>query len=115
MPDRAAVMFSTVPVPHAAGFQGSLPQRFPATFQNRFVVPPLRCRTGPKLINFYAAALDVKRDRGHSCQLGFHRQWPDNRERSGWCSMCFSARDMSRARAAPAGFWTAAAALPKAQ
>ena len=105
MPDTADVVVSGSPVfTTLDGFQGSVLAKFPAdrsALRSGFL-------RGDQLIRGYAAAVDVRRDRGHLILFGFQPQWrgqPTGTFRTIFNSMFF-ARDVSAQAAGRAGFWT---------
>jgi hypothetical protein len=80
-------------------------------------VTPLRSGflNGENFIKGYAAALDVKRDRGHVILIAFQPQWrgqPTGTFRIVFNS-AFFARDVSADAKGTAGFWTAPAVPPR--
>jgi hypothetical protein len=86
------------------GFQGSVLAKFAAdsVLRSGFL-------SGPQYIRGFAAALDVKRDRGHVILLAFQPQWrgqPQGTFRTVF-NAAFFARDVGDAARPSTGFWTA--------
>jgi hypothetical protein len=105
MPERADVFVFNSPVfTTLDGFEGAVLAKFPSD------TSPLRSGflSGPQFIKGFAAALDVKHDRGHAVLLAFQPQWrgqPTGTFRTVFNS-AFFARDVADQAKATAGFWT---------
>lgn len=106
MPERADVFVFNSPVfTTLDGFEGAVLAKFPSD------TSPLRSGflNGPQFIKGFAAALDVKHDRGHVVLLAFQPQWrgqPTGTFRTVFNS-AFLARDVADQAKPTAGFWTA--------
>lgn len=106
MPERADVFVFNSPVfTTLDGFDGSVLAKFPSD------VTPLRSGflSGPQFIQGFAAALDVKHDRGHAVLFAFQPQWrgqPTGTFRTVFNSAFFGREIADQAKGA-AGFWTA--------
>jgi len=104
MPDTADVMVSGGPVfSPSEGFEGSVIAKYPAS------TSPLRSGylTGAKLMQGQAAALDVKRGKGHVVLFAFQPQWrgqPTASFRMIFNSMMFAGAVSAEAQGTP-GFW----------
>jgi hypothetical protein len=105
MPERADVVVNGSPIfTTLDGFEGAVLAKFPADKS------PLRSGflNGEQFIKGYAAALDVKRDRGHVILFGFHPQWrgqPMGTFRTVFNSAFFAREVSAQAKGTP-GFWT---------
>ncbi len=106
MPAVADVIVSGSPVfTTVDGFDGSVLAKYPSdksSLRSGFV-------NGDQLMRGYAAAVDVKRDRGHVILFAFHPNWrgqPMGSFRMVFNS-AFFARDVSANAKGAAGFWTA--------
>ncbi|HEX8945841.1 MAG TPA: M14 metallopeptidase family protein [Gemmatimonadaceae bacterium] len=105
MPERADVFVFNSPVfTTLDGFDGSVLAKFPSD------VTPLRSGflSGPQFIQGFAAALDVKHDRGHAVLFAFQPQWrgqPTGTFRTVFNSAFFGREIADQAKGA-AGFWT---------
>ena len=105
MPPRADVFVFNSPVfTTTDGFTGSVLAKYPAD------VSPLRSGflNGAQYMQGFAAALDVKHDRGHVVLLGFQPQWrgqPTGTFRTVFNS-AFFARDVADQAKPTADFWT---------
>ena len=103
MPETADVVVSSSPVfATLDGFEGSVIAKFTAS--------PLRSGYlgGAKYIQGQAAALDVKRGKGHVVLFGFQPQWrgqPTGSFRMVFNSMMFSGEVSAAAKSTP-GFWS---------
>jgi hypothetical protein len=108
MPAQADVVVNNSPVfTTLDGFEGSIIAKYPSD------ASPLRSGflNGVDLMQGYAAAVDVKRDRGHVILLGFQPQWrgqPTGTFRVVFNS-AFYARDVADQTKVNAGFWSAPA------
>jgi hypothetical protein len=108
MPERADVFVFNSPVfTTLDGFEGAVLAKFPAD------VSPLRSGflSGPQFIQGFAAALDVKHDRGHAVLFAFQPQWrgqPTGTFRTVFNSAFFGREVADQAKGTP-GFWTAPA------
>ncbi len=106
MPARADVFVFNSPVfTTLDGFQGSVL----AKFVNDSTVLRSGFLSGPQYIRGYAAALDVKHDRGHVVLLAYQPQWrgqPQGTFRTVF-NAAFFARDLADQARPTAGFWTA--------
>ena len=106
MPDRADVMVFNSPVfTTTDGFEGAVLAKYPAD------VSPLRSGflNGPQFVQGFAAAVDVKHDRGHAELFAFQPEWrgqPTGTFRVVFNSVFF-ARDVADQAKPTAGFWTA--------
>jgi len=106
MPERADVMVFNSPVfTTLEGFDGAVLAKFPSD------VTPLRSGflNGLPHIQGYAAALDVKHDRGHAILFGFQPEWrgqPTGTFRTVF-NAAFFAHDVADQAKGAAGFWTA--------
>jgi Zinc carboxypeptidase len=106
MPERPDVMVFNSPVfTTLDGFDGAVIAKFPAD------VSPLRSGflTGPQHMQGYAAALDVKHERGHAILFAFQPEWrgqPTGTFRTVFNSALFAHDVADQAKATP-GFWTA--------
>jgi hypothetical protein len=106
MPATADVFVSGSPVfTTLDGFEGSVLAKYPAD------ASPLRSGflSGEKLMQGYAAALDVKRDKGHVVLIAFQPQWrgqPIGTFRVVFNSAFFAGEVAAQAKGTP-GFWTA--------
>jgi hypothetical protein len=106
MPERADVMVFNSPVfTTLDGFDGAVLAKFPSD------VTPLRSGflNGLPHIQGYAAALDVKHDRGHAILFGFQPEWrgqPTGTFRTVFNAAFFSHDVADQAKGAT-GFWTA--------
>jgi hypothetical protein len=106
MPERADVFVQNSPVfTTTDGFEGSVLAKYPADQS------PLRSGflDGAQYMQGFAAALDVKRDRGHVILLAFQPQWrgqPTGTFRTVFNSAFFS-HDVADSAKPNAGFWTA--------
>lgn len=113
MPDRADVMVFNSPVfTTLDGFQGAVLAKYPADST------PLRSGflNGAAHMQGYAAALDVKHDRGHVVLFAFQPQWrgqPTGTFRTVFNSLFFGGEVADHATGTP-GFWSAPAS-PGAQ
>jgi len=105
MPERADVFVFNSPVfTTLDGFEGSVLAKFPSD------VTPLRSGflSGQQFIQGFAAALDVKHDRGHVVLFAFQPQWrgqPTGTFRTVFNSAFFG-RDVAAAAKGAPGFWT---------
>ena len=105
MPARADVFVFNSPVfTTLDGFTGSVLAKYPSD------VSPLRSGflNGPQYMQGFAAALDVKHDRGHVVLFGFQPQWrgqPTGTFRTVFNSVFF-ARDVADQAKPAADFWT---------
>lgn len=105
MPPRADVFVFNSPVfTTLDGFTGAVLAKFPSD------VSPLRSGflNGPQYMQGFAAALDVKHDRGHVVLFGFQPQWrgqPTGTFRTVFNS-AFFARDVADQAKPTADFWT---------
>jgi hypothetical protein len=105
MPERADVFVFNSPVfTTLDGFDGAVLAKFPAD------TSPLRSGflNGPQFIRGFAAAVDVKHDRGHAVLLAFQPQWrgqPTGTFRTVFNSTFFSRAVADSAKGSP-GFWT---------
>ena len=103
MPETADVVFSNSPVfAPLDGFDGSVIAKYSAS--------PLRSGylNAPNRITGQAAALDVKKGKGHVVLFGFQPQWrgqPTGSFRMIFNSMMFSGEVSAAAKGTP-GFWT---------
>ncbi|HEV8448010.1 MAG TPA: M14 metallopeptidase family protein [Gemmatimonadaceae bacterium] len=106
MPERADVMVFNSPVfTTLDGFDGSVIAKFPSDGT------PLRSGflNGLPHIQGYAAALDVKHDKGHAILFGFQPEWrgqPTGTFRAVF-NAAFFAHDVADQAKGTAGFWTA--------
>jgi len=106
MPTRADVFVFNSPVfTTTDGFDGAVLAKFPSD------VTPLRSGflSGPQYIQGFAAALDVKHERGHVVLFAFQPQWrgqPTGTFRTVFNSALFSRAVADQAKATE-GFWTA--------
>jgi hypothetical protein len=106
MPERADVFVFNSPVfTTLDGFEGAVLAKFPTD------VSPLRSGflSGPQFIQGFAAALDVKHDRGHAVLFAFQPQWrgqPTGTFRTVFNSAFFGREVADQAKGTP-GFWTA--------
>jgi hypothetical protein len=106
MPERADVMVFNSPVfTTLEGFDGAVLAKFSSD------VTPLRSGflNGLPHIQGYAAALDVKHDRGHAILFGFQPEWrgqPTGTFRTVF-NAAFFAHDVADQAKGAAGFWTA--------
>src|SRR5215217_5299791 len=113
MPQRADVFVFNSPVfTTLDGFEGAVLAKYPADST------PLRSGFlhGPQYMQGFAAALDVKRDRGHVVLLGFQPQWrgqPTGTFRTVFNAAFFGREVADQAKPAP-GFWTAPAVPTRA-
>jgi hypothetical protein len=109
MPERADVFVQGSPVfTTLDGFDGSVLAKYQATGS------PLRSGflNGEKLMQGYAAALDVKRDRGHVVLIAFQPQWrgqPIGTFRVVFNSAFFAGEVAAQAKGV-SGFWSPPAA-----
>ena len=103
MPETADVVVSNSPVfATLDGFEGSVIAKFTAS--------PLRSGYlgGAKYIQGQAAALDVKKGKGHVVLFGFQPQWrgqPTGSFRMVFNSMMFAGEVSAAAKSTP-GFWS---------
>ena len=105
MPERAKVFVEDSPVFETLeGFEGAALARYPkegSPLLSGYLL-------GEKFLQGYAAALDVKHDKGHVLLLGFRPQWRG--QPFGTFRVVFNAAlfggDLSRAAAGTTGFWT---------
>jgi uncharacterized membrane protein YgcG len=108
MPEHADVFVFNSPVfTTLDGFDGSVLAKFPAD------VSPLRSGflSGQQFMQGFAAALDVKHDRGHAVLFAFQPQWrgqPTGTFRTVFNSAFFGREVADQAKGAP-GFWSAPA------
>jgi hypothetical protein len=108
MPEQADVVVSGSPVfTTLDGFDGAVLAKYPAN------VSPLRSGflKGEKLMQGYAAAVDVKRGDGHIVLIAFQPQWrgqPQGTFRVVFNSMFYARAVSAQARGTP-GFWVAPA------
>jgi hypothetical protein len=108
MPERANVFVFNSPVfTTLDGFDGAVLAKFPADSS------PLRSGflSGQQFIQGFAAAVDVKHDRGHAVLFAFQPQWrgqPTGTFRTVFNSAFFG-RDVADQAKGAAGFWTAPA------
>jgi hypothetical protein len=108
MPARADVFVFNSPVfTTLDGFDGAVLAKFPAD------ASPLRSGflSGQQFIQGFAAAVDVKHDRGHAVLFAFQPQWrgqPTGTFRTVFNSAFFG-RDVADQAKGSAGFWTAPA------
>src|SRR5512143_1030955 len=106
MPERADVFVFNSPVfTTLDGFDGAVLAKFPAD------VTPLRSGflSGQQFIQGFAAAVDVKHDRGHAVLFAFQPQWrgqPTGTFRTVFNSAFFG-REVADQAKGVAGFWTA--------
>jgi Zinc carboxypeptidase len=106
MPERADVMVFNSPVfTTLDGFDGAVIAKYPSD------VSPLRSGflNGPSHIQGYAAALDVKHERGHAILFAFQPEWrgqPIGTFRTVFNAALFGHEVADQAKGA-AGFWTA--------
>jgi hypothetical protein len=106
MPQRADVFVSNSPVfTTLDGFDGAVLAKYPAD------ASPLRSGflNGAQYMQGFAAALDVKHDKGHIVLFAFQPQWrgqPTGTFRAVFNAAYFS-RDVSDQAKGTAGFWTA--------
>ena len=106
MPQRADVFVSNSPVfTTLDGFDGSVLAKYAAD------VSPLRSGflNGPQYMQGFAAAVDVKRDKGHVILFAFQPQWrgqPTGTFRTVFNAAFFS-HDVADQAKPTAGFWTA--------
>lgn len=109
MPERADVFVQNSPVfTTLDGFQGSVLAKFAPDSATLLRSGFLR---GPKYMTGFAAALDVKHERGHVVLLGFQPQWrgqPQGTFRTVFNSAFFS-RAVADQTTPNTGFWTAPA------
>jgi len=109
MPEHSDVFVSGSPVfTTLDGFEGSVLAKYPSD------ASPLRSGflSGEKLMQGYAAALDVKREKGHVVLIAFQPQWrgqPIGTFRVVFNSAFFGKEVADAAKGAP-GFWTPPAA-----
>ena len=109
MPQRADVMVFNSPVfTTTEGFEGAVIAKFPSD------TTPLRSGflSGAQYMKGYAAAVDVKRDKGHLILLAFQPQWrgqPTGTFRTVF-NASFFARDVAEQVKGTPGFWTEPAA-----
>jgi hypothetical protein len=109
MPEHADVFVSGSPVfTTLDGFEGSVLAKYPSD------ASPLRSGflSGEKLMQGYAAALDVKREKGHVVLMAFQPQWrgqPIGTFRVVFNSAFFGKEVADGAKGAP-GFWSPPAA-----
>ena len=105
MPERAKVFVDASPVfATLDGFEGSALAKYASSGSPRLSGYLL----GEKYINGYAAALDVKHERGHVVLIGFRPQWrgqPFGTFRVVFNSVLFGRELASKAKGTP-GFWT---------
>jgi hypothetical protein len=105
MPQQADVFVSGSPVfTTLDGFEGSVLAKYPSD------ASPLRSGflNGEKLMQGFAAALDVKRDKGHVVLIAFQPQWrgqPTSTFRVVFNSAFFGREVAEQAKGAP-GFWS---------
>jgi hypothetical protein len=105
MPEHADVMVFNSPVfTTLDGFDGAVIAKFPSD------VTPLRSGflNGLSHIQGYAAALDVKHDRGHAILFAFQPEWrgqPTGTFRTVFNAAFFAHEVADQAKATP-GFWT---------
>jgi hypothetical protein len=105
MPQKADVMVFNSPVfTTTEGFEGAVIAKFPSD------TTPLRSGflSGPQYMKGYAAAVDVKRDKGHLILFAFQPQWrgqPTGTFRTVF-NAAFFARDVSDQVKGTPGFWT---------
>ena len=105
MPQRADVVVSNSPVfTTLAGFEGAVLAKYPAD------TTPLRSGflNGAQHMQGYAAALDVKHDRGHVLLIAFQPQWrgqPTGTFRVVFNASFFGGEVAAQAKGTP-GFWT---------
>jgi hypothetical protein len=108
MPERADVFVFNSPVfTTLDGFDGAVLAKFPSD------ASPLRSGflSGQQFIQGFAAALDVKHDRGHAVLFAFQPQWrgqPTGTFRTVF-NAAFFGRDVADQAKGTAGFWTAPA------
>jgi hypothetical protein len=106
MPERADVFVFNSPVfTTLDGFQGNVL----AKFANDSTVLRSGFLSGPQFIRGFAAALDVKHDRGHLVLMAYQPEWrgqPQGTFRTVFNSVFF-ARDVGDQAKPNAGFWTA--------
>ena len=106
MPERADVFVQNSPVfTTQDGFEGAVLAKYPSD------ASPLRSGflSGAQFMQGFAAALDVKRDRGHVVLLAFQPEWrgqPTGTFRTVF-NAAFYARDVADSVKPNAGFWTA--------
>jgi hypothetical protein len=109
MPEQADVFVTNSPVfTTLDGFQGSILAKFAPDSADVLRSGFLR---GPQWIDGFAAAVDVKHDRGHVVLLAFQPEWrgqPQGTFRTVFNSVFFS-RGVGDAATANAGFWTSPA------
>jgi hypothetical protein len=114
MPERADVFVSSSPVLTTLdGFEGSVLAKYDSD------ASPLRSGflDGEKYMRGHAAALDVRRERGHIILLAFQPQWrgqPTGTFRTVFNAAFFAGAVAANARGTP-GFWTPPAAIPPRQ
>jgi hypothetical protein len=105
MPERADVFVFNSPVfTTLDGFEGSVLAKYTtdSTLRSGYL-------RGPQYIRGFAAALDVKHDRGHVILMAFQPEWrgqPQGTFRTVFNS-AFFARDLSDSAKPNTGFWTA--------
>ena len=108
MPQQADVFVNNSPVfSTTEGFDGVVLAKYPSD------ASPLRSGflNAPQLMQGYAAALDVKHDRGHVVLLAYQPQWrgqPTGTFRTVFNSLFYSGDVAAQAKPNP-GFWTAPA------
>jgi hypothetical protein len=111
MPQKADVMVFNSPVfTTTEGFEGAVIAKFPTD------TTPLRSGflSGAQYMKGYAAAVDVKRDKGHVILFAFQPQWrgqPTGTFRTVFNASMF-ARDVSDQLKGTPGFWTEPATKP---
>jgi hypothetical protein len=111
MPERGDVMVFNSPVfTTLDGFEGAVLAKFPSD------ASPLRSGflNGAQHIQGYAAALDVKHERGHAILFAFQPEWrgqPTGTFRAVFNAAFFGREVADQARGA-AGFWTAPVVKP---
>ena len=111
MPEEADVMVSGSPVfTTLDGFDGAVLAKYPSD------VSPLRSGflNGPQHMQGYAAALDVKHERGHVVLFAFQPQWrgqPTGTFRTVF-NASFFGRDVAAQTRATPGFWVRPTSTP---
>jgi hypothetical protein len=106
MPQRADVFVSNSPVfTTLDGFEGAVLAKYASD------APPLRSGflNGPQYMQGFAAAVDVKRDRGHVVLFAFQPQWrgqPTGTFRTVF-NAAFFGREVADQAKGSTGFWTA--------
>jgi len=105
MPEHADVFVFNSPVfTTTAGFAGNVLAKFAtdSTLRSGFL-------SGPQFIRGFAAAVDVKHDRGHAILMAYQPEWrgqPQGTFRTVFNAAFFSRDEGDQAKANP-GFWTA--------